>query len=137
MTFPHFLFYIKQIYQPAFVISFLRPVYCQDRLYSPFYLNICNELFFGFASVSPIQRLVMDKAIAAGGANLASAVNIGFFNLGNALGAWLGGCVIATGFGYASPNWAGSCLSFAALFLAICSSFVAKHHRQHKSKVCC
>lgn len=109
-----------------------------------FYFTISNQIAdvfsvflmaaFGFASVSPIQRLVMDKAKAAGGANLASAVNIGFFNLGNALGAWLGGFVIATGFGYASPNWAGSCLSFAALFLALCSSFVAKHHRQHKSK---
>lgn len=36
---------------------------------------------FGFASVSPIQRLVMDKARAAGAPNLAASVNIGLFNL--------------------------------------------------------
>lgn len=48
---------------------------------------------FGFASVSPIQRLVMDKANAVC-VNLASAVNIDFFNLGNALGLWLDGFVL-------------------------------------------
>lgn len=110
-----------------------------------FYFTIDNQIAdicsiflmaaFGFASVSPIQRLVMEKAIAAGGANLASAVNIGFFNLGNALGAWLGGVVIAANFGYASPNWAGACLSFAALGLAICSSLVAKHQSKQKRHV--
>ncbi|EJF88913.1 MFS transporter [Bartonella tamiae] len=81
---------------------------------------------FGFATVSPIQRLVMDNATAAGAANLASAVNIGFFNLGNALGAWLGGLVIATGFGYAAPNWAGGCLSIGAFILAVLSSIISK-----------
>ncbi|EGH28447.1 Major facilitator superfamily [Pseudomonas syringae pv. atrofaciens] len=59
---------------------------------------------FGFASVSPIQRLVMDKARAAGAPNLAASVNIGLFNLGNAIGTWLGGWVIAAGFGYAAPK---------------------------------
>jgi len=79
---------------------------------------------FGFASVSPIQRLVMDKARAAGAANLAASVNIGLFNLGNAIGAWLGGWVIAQGFGYASPNWAGGLLSTAALVLALASGWL-------------
>ncbi|MCT6825364.1 MFS transporter [Bartonella apis] len=112
-----------------------------------FYFTIGNKIAdvfsiffmaaFGFASVSPIQRLVMDRAKAAGGANLASAVNIGFFNLGNALGSWLGGLVIAYGFGYASPNWAGACLSFAALFLAFLSSLFAKHQAKQKLGECC
>lgn len=84
---------------------------------------------FGFATVSPIQRLVMDKAKAAGAPNLAAAVNIGLFNLGNAIGAWLGGYVIATGYGYASPNWAGAILSLIALLLAIISG---RHSRKIK-----
>jgi MFS transporter, DHA1 family, inner membrane transport protein len=50
---------------------------------------------------------------------VASAVNIGLFNLGNAIGAWAGGAVIANGFGYAPPNWAGAILSLGALILAI------------------
>lgn len=76
---------------------------------------------FGFATVSPIQKLVMDKARAAGAPTLAAAVNIGLFNLGNALGAWLGGAVIAAGFGLQSPDWAGAILSVIALILAVIS----------------
>lgn len=81
---------------------------------------------FGFATVSPIQKLVMDKARAAGAPTLASAVNIGLFNLGNALGAWLGGAVIAAGFGLQSPNWAGAVLSAIALVLAVLSGMTDK-----------
>lgn len=77
---------------------------------------------FGFASVSPIQQLVLDKARAAGGANLASAINIGMFNVGNALGAYVGGHVIAAGYGYAAPNWAGGLFSAIALILAAISA---------------
>lgn len=81
---------------------------------------------FGFATVSPIQKLVMDKAKAAGAPTLASAVNIGLFNLGNALGAWLGGMVIAFGLGFTAPNWAGGALSMGALVLAIISGLLDK-----------
>ncbi|UXS01299.1 MFS transporter [Agrobacterium tumefaciens] len=73
---------------------------------------------FGFATVSPIQKLVMDRANAAGAPTIAASVNIGMFNLGNALGAWAGGATIAAGFGLASPNWAGAILSLIALALA-------------------
>ncbi|MBW9115733.1 MFS transporter [Rhizobium cauense] len=74
---------------------------------------------FGFATVSPIQKLVMDRASTAGAPTLAASVNIGMFNLGNAIGAWAGGAAIAAGFGLASPNWAGAILSIVALGLAI------------------
>lgn len=74
---------------------------------------------FGFATVSPIQKLVMDRANRAGAPTMAASVNIGMFNLGNAIGAWAGGATIAAGFGLASPNWAGALLSVAALVLAV------------------
>lgn len=74
---------------------------------------------FGFATVSPIQKLVMDRASNAGAPTLAASVNIGMFNLGNAIGAWAGGATIAAGFGLASPNWAGAILSMVALVLAV------------------
>lgn len=74
---------------------------------------------FGFATVSPIQKLVMDRASHAGAPTMAASVNIGMFNLGNALGAWAGGATIAAGFGLVSPNWAGAILSFIALGLAV------------------
>lgn len=73
----------------------------------------------GFATVPPLQKRVLDQA--AGAPTLASAVNIGAFNLGNALSAWLGGMVIAAGLGYTAPNWVGAVLAASALLLAIVS----------------
>ncbi|MCX5411376.1 MFS transporter [Streptomyces sp. NBC_00059] len=73
----------------------------------------------GFATVPPLQKRVLDQA--AGAPTLASAVNIGAFNLGNALSAWLGGIVIAAGLGYTAPNWVGAALAASALLLALLS----------------
>ena len=56
--------------------------------------------FFGFATVTPLQLLVIRASKAA--PNLASSANISAFNIGNALGAALGGGVIAFGFGLSS-----------------------------------
>ena len=69
-----------------------------------------------FALVPPLQVRVM--AAAGDAPNLASAVNIGAFNLGNAIGAALGGGVIAAGFGYPAVAVAGAGMS-ALGFLAI------------------
>ncbi|MET9516191.1 MFS transporter [Streptomyces sp. NPDC002994] len=74
----------------------------------------------GFATVPPLQKRVLDQA--AGAPTLASAVNIGAFNLGNALAAWLGGLVLAAGLGYTAPNWVGAVLAASALGLAFLSS---------------
>ncbi|MFJ9822944.1 MFS transporter [Streptomyces sp. NPDC101160] len=74
----------------------------------------------GFATVPPLQKRVLDQA--QGAPTLASAVNIGAFNLGNALSAWLGGLVIAAGLGYTSPNWVGALLAASALVLAFWSA---------------
>ena len=74
---------------------------------------------FGFATVSPIQKLVLDKAAAAGAPTLAASVNIGLFNLGNAIGAVVGGWVINAGLRYVAPNWAGGLLSLIALGFAL------------------
>jgi DHA1 family inner membrane transport protein len=74
----------------------------------------------GFATVSPLQKRVLDHA--HGAPTLASAANIGAFNLGNALSAWLGGLVIAAGLGYTAPNWVGAVLAASALLLALLSA---------------
>ncbi|MFJ2771570.1 MFS transporter [Streptomyces sp. NPDC087300] len=74
----------------------------------------------GFATVPPLQKRVLDQA--SGAPTLASAVNIGAFNLGNALSAWLGGIVIAAGLGYTAPNWVGATLAASALVLAVVSA---------------
>jgi DHA1 family inner membrane transport protein len=72
-----------------------------------------------FALVPPLQVRVM--AAAADAPNLASAMNIGAFNLGNALGAALGGGVIAAGLGFPAVALAGavtSALGLAAVLVA-------------------
>ncbi|KOG88934.1 MFS transporter [Streptomyces varsoviensis] len=73
----------------------------------------------GFATVPPLQKRVLDHA--HGAPTLASAANIGAFNLGNALSAWIGGAVISAGFGYSAPNAVGAALAAAALVLAVIS----------------
>ncbi|WP_433539656.1 MFS transporter [Streptosporangium sandarakinum] len=78
----------------------------------------------GFATVPPLQKRVLDQA--HGAPTLASAVNIGAFNLGNALAAWLGGIVIAAGLGYTAPNWVGAVLAAAALGLAFWSAVLER-----------
>ncbi|MFJ8882229.1 MFS transporter [Streptomyces sp. NPDC102402] len=78
----------------------------------------------GFATVPPLQKRVLDHA--AGAPTLASAVNIGAFNLGNALSAWLGGIVIAAGLGYTAPNWVGAVLAASALVLAVLSGAIER-----------
>jgi DHA1 family inner membrane transport protein len=70
-----------------------------------------------FALVPPLQMRVM--AAASDAPNLASAVNIGAFNLGNALGAALGGAVITAGLGFPAVALAGAAASAAGLFLLL------------------
>lgn len=73
-----------------------------------------------FAVVPPLQVRVMTAAADA--PHLASAVNIGAFNLGNAFGAALGGGVIAGGFGYPAVALAGAATSAAGLAAVVLAS---------------
>ncbi|MDJ1112990.1 MFS transporter [Microbacterium dauci] len=85
---------------------------------------IVTLVFFAFAvsfaasAVSPtIQTRLMD--VAGDNQSIAAALNHSAFNMGNALGAALGGAVIAAGFGYAAPVWAGMFLAVGGLVVAI------------------
>lgn len=68
-----------------------------------------------FATVPPLQMRVVAKAAAA--PNLASTLNIGAFNMGNALGAWLGGLAIARGVALDALPWVAAAVAMAALVL--------------------
>ncbi len=70
-----------------------------------------------FAIVPPLQMRVMEAAADA--PNLASAMNIGAFNLGNAIGAALGGGVIGAGLGLPAVSLAGAAMAAAALVMLI------------------
>ena len=71
----------------------------------------------GFATVPPLQMWVLQRAEGAG-QSLAASFNIGAFNLGNALGAWLGGLAIEHGLGLAALPWVAMLLPLLALLLA-------------------
>jgi len=68
-----------------------------------------------FAIVPPLQMRVMSVAREASG--LASSVNIGAFNLGNAIGAASGGAVLSLGLNYAAVSMIGAVLAAIGLVL--------------------
>lgn len=70
-----------------------------------------------FALVPSLQARVM--SIASDAPNLASSINIGAFNLGNAIGAALGGAVIAAGLSYEWVSIAGAGMAAGGLILVI------------------
>lgn len=77
-----------------------------------------------FALVPLLQTLIVQQAHAA--PNLASTLNQGAFNLGNAAGAWIGSAMLATGAPLAGLPWAGAALTLLALLLAAWSSRLGK-----------
>jgi DHA1 family inner membrane transport protein len=81
---------------------------------------------FGFATVPGLQMRVMKYASSA--PTLASGANIGAFNVGNALGAWLGGVTITAGLGYTSPIWAGAAITLLGLGVMAFAAAKAGRH---------
>ena len=81
-----------------------------------------------FATVSPLQLRVLEKASGAG-QNLASSLNIAAFNLGNALGAWVGGAVIERGPGLGALGWVAALLTLAGLAIALWSRALDRRAR--------
>lgn len=70
-----------------------------------------------FALVPPLQALVVQEAKAA--PNLASAMNIGAFNLGNAAGAVLGATIINSGLGLTYVPLAGAATAVVGLMMVL------------------
>jgi len=95
------------------VTMFVFPILAQTALGASIALFIWGVA--AFAIVPPIQIAVMSVAHEAPG--LAASVNIGAFNLGNALGAAAGSAVLSLGMGYAEISILGAIL--AALSLAL------------------
>jgi len=78
-----------------------------------------------FATVAPMQLRVLEKA-SGSGQNLASSLNIAAFNLGNALGAWVGGVVIDHGPGLRALGWVAALITLVGLAIALWSRALDK-----------
>jgi DHA1 family inner membrane transport protein len=70
--------------------------------------------------------------VAGDSQTLAAAVNHASLNIGNSLGAALGGVVVAAGLGYLSPVWLGLGLAALGVIIAIISVVT---HRRSDSKL--
>ncbi|MGN6501726.1 MAG: MFS transporter [Pseudolysinimonas sp.] len=77
------------------------------------------------AALSPvIQTRLMD--VAGDSQTLAAAVNHSALNIGNSLGAYLGGLVIAAGLGFVAPTWVGLLLCIPGVGFAIGGAWVSR-----------
>ncbi len=77
-----------------------------------------------FGSIAPLQPRIVEQA--KGAPNLASTLNQGAFNLGNALGASLGGLVLTSGYGYLKLPIASAAVVAVCLSVAVVTALVEK-----------
>jgi DHA1 family inner membrane transport protein len=80
-----------------------------------------------FALVSPLQVRVVNEA--SGAPNLASTLNQGAFNLGNATGAFAGDLALTHGLSYGNVPWIGAGLAAAGLAVALVSYRLDRRRR--------
>jgi len=80
-----------------------------------------------FAAGTPLQARIVEQAAAA--PNLASTLNQGAFNLGNASGATLGGALLTAGFSYRQLPIASGLVTTCMLALALLSVRLDRKHR--------
>ncbi|MDP9570246.1 UNVERIFIED_ORG: multidrug resistance protein [Agrobacterium larrymoorei] len=80
--------------------------------------------FLSFANVPGLQLYVVQlaKRFRPNAVDVASALNIAAFNLGIAVGAWIGGLVVASPLGLGATPWVGALLVSGALVLTLVSS---------------
>jgi len=78
--------------------------------------SVCIDVFLigvGGALATVLQTRLMD--VSGDAQSLAAALNHSAFNVANALGPWLGGLVIAAGFGLTSTGYVGCALAIGGL----------------------
>jgi DHA1 family inner membrane transport protein len=74
----------------------------------------------GSILVINLQLRLMD--VAGGAVTLGAAMNHAALNIANALGAWLGGLVIAGGYGYRAPALVGAGLAAVGVVILVVSA---------------
>lgn len=76
------------------------------------------------SSVLVVTLQLRLMSVAGQAQTLGAAMNHSSLNIGNALGAWLGGLVIAAGWGYRAPSLVGVVLALAGLTVLLLSAVV-------------
>lgn len=86
------------------------------------FLTGANALAIG----PPIQLLLMEHSREA--EMLGSSLGQSGFNIGNALGAFLGGIPLTLGFAYTAPQWVAAALALSGV--AVCAVMLARYRMQ-------
>lgn len=86
----------------------------------------------GSGIIPAIQTRLMD--VAGDSQTLAAAANHSALNIGNSLGAYLGGLAIAAHLGYVSPVWVGLLLCAPGIFFASWSVLLQRKRRSLLSR---
>ncbi|PHM54358.1 MFS transporter [Xenorhabdus sp. KK7.4] len=103
------------LFASLFLIMMLFPQIAKDTITGGIILVLWGAASFGV--VPPLQLKVMQVASEA--QSLASSVNIGAFNLGNAIGAALGATVLSLGLGYEMVSYSGGFVALVGLLLLL------------------
>ncbi len=106
----------------ASVVLLLMLLYCAEPFPMP---AVALMLLWGlvqFMAGSPLQARMVEQAKDA--PNLASTLNQGAFNLGNATGATIGGVLLTAGLSYRALPWASIGLVLLALVCAVWSAIL-------------
>ncbi len=115
----------------VFVVALVGFALTAETVFGLFFFS---ALVGGAASaLSPaIQTRLMD--VAGNSQSIAAAINHSALNLGNTLGAYLGGVVIAAGLGYLSPTWVGLLLCVPGIALAVASALLQRHTSRRSAR---
>ena len=91
-----------------------------SQWFLPGLLTVFLLTVFGSVLVTNLQMRLMQ--VAGNAQTIGAAMNHASLNVANALGAWLGGVVVAAGFGYTATAWVGAGLAFAGLLVLLASA---------------
>ncbi|MFV8342000.1 MFS transporter [Flavobacterium sp. XS2P39] len=110
------------------VIDLLLVFFFSSNQYASLFLVFLTGCI-SFSIVAPIQMLMIQTA--RGAEMIASAAIQASFNIGNALGAFLGGLPLTAGYTYASPNLVGVVMSILGLIF----TFIFIQNRRNSLKL--
>ena len=84
---------------------------------------------FVFATVTSLLTIGLQMRlmqVAGDAQTIGAAMNHASLNLANALGAWLGGVVVAAGYGYTATSWVGAGLSLVGFVVLVFSALLQR-----------
>ncbi|KZN23158.1 MFS sugar transporter [Haladaptatus sp. R4] len=123
------LFAVQAVVLAAFTFTASDPTW---SIVTVFFLGVV-----GFANVPPLQTYIVNKAerLAPEAVNVVSGLNIGAFNVGIAVGAYVGGWVTGfnNGLGLIDTPWIGALFVVGGLALTIVSWLLDRQQSASKS----